>query len=159
MATRYPVTIPGFENETIDLESSGFFRPARLFVNGKKADAGKKNNEVILRKSDGSTTSVFFQNAFFDTVPRLLVSGKTIQVASPLTWYQYIYSGLLLFLIFVGGVVGAVLGMVAFILNIRIMRGKLSTPLKYLSILGIHIATFFIYIALSLLVTVMTGQA
>ncbi len=159
MAIRYPVRIPGFEHETIELESSGFFSPAKLYIDGKKAEAGKKKNELLLRKSNGSTTSVFIQSAFFDTVPRLLVNGKVIKVVSPLIWYQYIFSGLPLFLIFVGGVVGAVLGMVAFILNIRIMRANLNTPLKYLSILGIVIATFFTYVALSLLVTVMTGQA
>lgn len=159
MAKRYPVKIPGFESDDIELESSGFFSPARLFINGNKAEAGSKNNEVLLRKQDGSTTSLFFQNAFFDTVPRLLVNGKSIQIAPPLAWYQYVYSGLPLLLILVGGVVGAVLGMVAFILNIRIMRGSLRIPLKYLLILVSHLITFFVYIALSLLVTVMTGQA
>lgn len=158
MATRYPVNIPGFESDSIELESSGFFSPARLYINGKLADAGKKRNELILRKRNGANTSVFIQSAFFDTVPLLLVNGKKVQVVPPLAWYQYIYSGLPLFLIFVGGVVGAVLGMVAFIINIRIMRGKFNIPMKYLSILGVHIVTFFVYVALSLLVTVMTGQ-
>lgn len=159
MPVRYPVKIEGFEDQNIQLESSGFFSPPRLLVNGVPAKPGSKKNQVILRKRDGEASNIFFQNAFFDTVPRLLINGKIIQVVPTLAWYQYVYAGLTLFLVFVGGVVGAVLGMVAFILNIRIMRGQLNTLLKYLSILGIHLVTFTAYIVLSLLVTVMTGSA
>lgn len=159
MATRYPVNIPGFERDKIELESAGFFSPVKLYINDALAGTGRKRNELILRKRNGENTSVFIQSAFFDTVPLLLVNGKKIHIVPPLAWHQYIYSGLPLFLIFVGGVVGAVLGMVAFIINIRIMRGNLKIPLKYGSILGVNIVTFFVYVALSLLVTVMTGKS
>lgn len=157
MAIRYPVQIKGFENQKIELESSGFFSPARLLVNGVRAESGQKNNEVIIRKSNGSKTSVFFQNAFFDTIPRLIVNGEIIRIVPPVRWYQYVYCGLTLFLIFYGGAIGAIISMIGFLMNIRTLRSQKKVWLKYLLILGVHLAVLILYIALSLLIQVMTG--
>jgi len=156
MPTRYPVTISGFENQKIELEASGFFSPSKLLVDGKKAEPGPKKNEVIIQRRNGHKSSVYFQNAFFDTVPRLLVDGKTIIVVPPLKWYQYVASGLTLFLVFFGGALGAILGVTAFLMSIRTLRGNLKNIYKYLVILGIQTLIIFFYIALSLLITVMT---
>jgi len=156
MPSLFPVKIKGFENKRIELESSGFFSPARLLVNGVKAESGIKNNEVILRKEDGTKVSVYIQNAFFDTIPRLVVNGETISVAPPLKWHQYVLCGLTLFLIFYGGAIGAVLCMIGFLINIRTMRNNWKITWKYLMILATHFMVFVIYIAISLLITVMT---
>ena len=156
MPSVYPVKIKGFENKKVEMESSGFFSPAKILVNGVKAEPGSKNNEVILRKDDGTKVSVFIQNAFFDTIPRLIVNGETISVSPPLKWYQYVFCGLTLFLIFYGGAIGAVLCMIGFLINIRTMRNSWRTPWKYLAILATHLIVFVIYIAISLLITVMT---
>lgn len=156
MASRYPIKIKGFENKKIELVSSGFFSPAQLLVNGEKAESGSKKNEVIFRKEDGTKQSVFFQNAFFDTIPRLIINGETVNVVPPLKWYQYVFCGLTLFLIFYGGAIGAVLCMIGFLLNIRIMRNDWKILWRYLAILGNNIAVFVIYIAISILITVMT---
>jgi hypothetical protein len=156
MPSLYPVKIKGLENKKIVLESSGFFSPVKILVNGVKAEPGSKNNEVILRKDDGTKVSVFIQNAFFDTVPRLIVNGETLIVTPPLKWYQYVFCGLTLFLIFYGGAIGAVLCMIGFLINIRTMRNSWRTPWKYLVILGTHLIVFVVYIAISLLITVMT---
>jgi hypothetical protein len=157
MPNRYPVTISGFENQKIELESSGFFSPSKLFVDGKKAEPGNKKNELIIQQRNGRKVSVFFQNAFFDTVPRLMVDGKTIIVVPSLKWYQYVVSGLTLFLVFFGGALGAILGMIAFLMSIRILRSHLKNIQKYCLIFAIHAITMAIYIALSLLITVMTS--
>lgn len=159
MPTRYPVKIPGFETQKIELESSGFFSPSKLLIDGKKAEPGMKKNEVIIQRRNGKKVSVYFQSAFFDTVPRLIVDGKKIIVVPPLKWYQYVLSGLTLFLIFFGGALGAIFSMIAFLMSIRIFRNKLKVIYKYLIVLSIHALTIFIYMALSLLITVMTSTA
>ena len=157
MPTRYPVSIPGFENQKIELESSGFFSPSKILVDGEKALPGDKNNEVVIQNRYGKKTKIFFQNAFFDTVPRLLVDGKIIKVVPSLKWYQYVWSGLTLFLVFFGGALGAIISMIAFLLSIRTMRTNWRTANKYLVILGIHAITMVVYVAISLLITVMTS--
>ncbi len=158
MATRYPVQIRGFENQKIELESAGLFSPSKLLINGIRAETGQKNNEAIIRKSDGSKTSVFFQNAFFDTIPRLVVNGEIIRIVPPLQWYQYVYCGLTLFLIFFGGAIGAVISMIGFLMNIRTMRSQNKVWLKYLIILGTHVAVMILYVAISLFIQVMTNS-
>ena len=157
MPTRYPVSIPGFENQKIELESSGFFSPSKILVDGEKAPPGEKNNEVVIQNRNGKKSKIFFQNAFFDTVPRLLVDGKIIKVVPPLKWYQYVWSGLTLFLVLFGGALGAIISMIAFLFSIRTMRTNWRTANKYLVILGIHALTMVVYVAISLLITVMTS--
>jgi hypothetical protein len=159
MSARYPFKINGFENQSLELQASGFFSSAKILVNGVQAEPGVKKNEVLLRKQDGTTVSVFIQNAFFDIVPRLVVQGETIQVVAPLKWYQYVWCGLTLVLIIYGGAVGSVVSMVGFLLNIRIMRNTWGLPLKYLAVLLSHVVVLVVYTALALLVTVMTGAS
>ena len=156
MAARYPIKIDGFENQKVELESSGFFSPAKITVNGVKAEPGIKRNEILLRRPDGSTVSVFFQNAFFDTIPRLIVNGKTIQIAPPLKWYQYTFCGLTLFLILFGGAIGSILSMIGFLINIRTMRVKWKPLWRYLAILATHMIVLAAYLAVSVLITVLT---
>ncbi|PKN83949.1 MAG: hypothetical protein CVU46_15555 [Chloroflexi bacterium HGW-Chloroflexi-8] len=156
MATRYPIKIDGFENQKVELESSGFFSPAKITINGVKAEPGIKRNEMLLRKPDGSTVSVFFQNAFFDTIPRLIVNGKTIQIAPPLKWYQYTFCGLTLFLILFGGAIGSIFSMIGFLINIRTMRVKWKPLWRYLAILATHMIVLAAYLAVSVLITVLT---
>ena len=156
MAARYPIRIDGFENQKVELVSSGFFSPAKITVNGVKAEPGMKRNEILLRKPDGSKVSVFFQNAFFDTIPRLIVNGKSIQVVPPLKWYQYIFCGLTLILIFIGGAIGSILSMVGFLINIRTMRVGWRPLWRYLAILATHIIVMAVYLAISVLITVLT---
>lgn len=157
MPTRYPVSIPGFENQKIELESSGFFSPSKILVDGVKAQSGDKNNEVVIQNHKGKKTRIFFQNAFFDTVPRLLVDGQIIRVVPTLKWYQYLWSGLTLFLVLFGGALGAIISMIAFLLSIRTMRTNWRMINKYLVVLTIHALTMGVYVALSLLITVMTS--
>ncbi|MHB8133760.1 MAG: hypothetical protein ACYDH1_05995 [Anaerolineaceae bacterium] len=156
MAARYPIKIDGFENQKVELESSGFFSPAKITINGVKAEPGIKRNEMLLRRPDGSTVSVFFQNAFFDTIPRLIVNGKTIQIAPPLKWYQYTFCGLTLFLILFGGAIGSIFSMIGFLINIRTMRVKWKPLWRYLAILATHMIVLAAYLAVSVLITVLT---
>jgi len=156
MAARYPIRIDGFENQKVELEASGFFSPAKITINGVKAEPGNKRNELLLRKPNGSTVSVFFQNAFFDTIPRLLINGKTIQVVPSLKWYQYVFCGLTLILIFIGGAIGSILSMIGFLINIRTMRVAWKPLWRVLAILFTHIVVMAVYIAVSVLVTVLT---
>lgn len=159
MPTRYPVNIPGCENKKIEVQVAGFITPIKIFVNDELAQPGKRRNELVLKGKNGKPVSVYIQSAFFDTVPRLRVGGKTIQVAPPLKWYEYVWSGVPLLLVFSGGMLGAILALFGFIFNIRIARSTLSTFLRFAAIGGVTILTWGIYFFLAAFITAALGTA
>lgn len=143
MPTRYPVEIPGCENKKVELQVAGFLSPIKLFVDDEPARPGKMRNELVVRGKGGKNISVYVQNAFFDTVPKLRVDGKTIVVTPPLKWYQYVWCGLPLIFILIGGLMGAIAGLFTFILNISIMRSKFKPVFRYILIGLINIVLYF----------------
>jgi hypothetical protein len=158
MPTRYPVDIPGCENKKVEIQLAGFITPAKLFVNGEQAQPGKRRNELILNCKNGKPISVFVHSAFFDTVPRLRVDGKTIHVVPPLKWYEYVWSGLPLSLALNGGMLGAFLAILGFILNIRVARSTLSPLLRFAAIGSITMMAWLIYLTLVVLITSVLGE-
>ena len=53
-------------------------------------------------------------------LPQLIVDGQTIHVAEPLKWYVWVWSGLPIMLIFIGGAIGALAGIIGFSINTNI---------------------------------------
>jgi hypothetical protein len=58
-----------------------------------------------------------------------------------------------------GGALGAIFSMIAFLMSIRTMRTNWWDLYKYLAVLGIHALTMVVYISISLLITVMTSAS
>ena len=84
--------------------------------------------------------------------PKLLVNGKPILVVEPLKWYQIAWSGLALMLVFLGGAIGAIIGLIAFAANAKLFRSDLSPILQFL-ITGVITAVaigFYLVIAILL---------
>jgi len=132
---KYPVEIPGFEGQTVEVESGGLFSRAKLFINGRQVPKGPKRREMLLTDSYGSKVIASWRNNFLD-VPNLFIEGKLIRVVPPLKWYEWIWNGLPILLIFLGGAVGGALGAVAVAINISIFRSQQDAILKY-SITGV----------------------
>ena len=158
MPTRYPVNIPGCENKKVEVQVAGFITPIKIFVNGEQSRPGKKRNELIINGKNGKPVSVFVQSAFFDTVPRLRVGGQTINVAPPLKWHQYVWSGVPLILVLYGGMLGAILALIGFIFNIRLARSNLSPLLRFAAIGGVTILVWAIYFVLAAFITATFGE-
>ena len=158
MPIRYPVNIPGCENKKVEVQVAGFITPIKIFVNDEQARPGKRRNELILKGKNGKPVSVYIQSAFFDTVPRLRVDGKTINVAPPLKWHQYLWSGVPLILVLYGGMLGAILGLIGFIFNIRLSRSGLSPLLRFAAIGGITILAWAVYFVLAAFITATFGE-
>lgn len=125
----YPVKIPGFENQNIEVHQ-GLFTGAKLLFNGQPAP--KEGWKMYLRRDDGSEVSASWKSEFlgFD-VPKLIVDRKEIQVVKPLKWYEYVWSALPVLLLLYGGVIGLLLGILGFILNVRIFRSTTRRSLKF----------------------------
>lgn len=152
---KYPVTIPGMEGHKVEISTS-FWTGNRLLVDDVKAPRGNRRNEMLLTKSDGSTATATWKPQIIGLdVPQLSVDGQMIKAVEPLTWYQVLWSILPVSLVFVGGALGALCGILGFYFNGLVFRSKMNTVLKYIVTAGITFLAAAAYLVLGIWFTSM----
>ena len=147
----YPITLAGFEDQTIEIEPPGLFSTPRLLINGQPAPKGPGFSQMTLQRSDGSQAIATWkpQMLGFD-VPQLAVDGKIIAVVKPLTWFEWGWCLLTVILLWGYGWVGAGLSIVVLFYDFKIFRSGLQAALKYLAIAGLSAGVGGVYILVSL---------
>jgi hypothetical protein len=137
----------------LEVRSPSFFAGYRLLVNGQPAPKGPKRNQMVLRRNDGKEVLATWkpQVLGFD-VPQLVVDGTAISLVPPLKWYEWLWGGLPILLVFVGGALGAVIGFIAFSVNCKIFRSPLDLILKFLFSAAISIVAVVVYVFIVLLI-------
>lgn len=151
---QYPVQIEGFQVQQLTLKPAGFFSGTKLMLNGQPAPKGAKKGEFILKKDDGTEVTARLKNTFLDPVPQIIINDtQTIKIVEPLKWYQWLWAGLPIALLFIGGVVGAIFGLVATNFSIRVFRSDMSVALQYLAVGGISVLAAVAYLVIAMLIT------
>jgi hypothetical protein len=152
---RYSLNIKGFEGQNIQAEISYWSGP-KLLVNGMPVQKGKTRADLLLQRNDGRQVPAYWkmQGLGFD-VPQLVVDNEVIKLVEPLKWFEWLWGGLPLFLVFIGGFFGALTGLLGFFFNAQIFRTRINGFLKYLAtgaISGLAVVVyFFLSFVLSLL--------
>lgn len=141
----YPVTLPGFEGQEIVVEPAGLFSGPKLMVNRQPAPKGKERGEMLVRRNDGKDVVFTFRNNFLD-VPALLVDGKPLELVEPLKWYEWVWNGLPVVLVFMGGAIGALIGILAVTFNLRVFRSSQNPLMKYILTGAIGVGAFILYL-------------
>ena len=127
----YKVNTEGFEGQNIEVKT-GFWAGPKLLVNGEPAQKGSKRGEMILKRNDGKQVVATWKPQLLGLdVPQLNIDGKTINLIEPLKWYQWVWGGWPVFLLFIGGALGALAGFIGFSINAKIFRTEMSDVLKY----------------------------
>ncbi|RPI02589.1 MAG: hypothetical protein EHM64_13680 [Ignavibacteriae bacterium] len=150
----YPVQIDGCDGQTIEVKSPSMFAGPKLLINGQPAPRGPKRNQMVIRRNDGKEIIASWKPQLLGLdMPQIIVEGRIIQVVAPLEWYELVWSGISVLLIFIGGLIGGAIGGLSFSVNTQIFRSSLSTAAKYLATAGVSILaviTYFIVAALFL---------
>ena len=136
---RYPVNAPGFASHPVELETAGMFSGARLLQGGEPAPNGSRRGTFSLRQDDGRAVIARFRPSPFviDPVPALEIDGRRIEVVRSFRWYELTWIALPVVLVFVGGVLGAIVGFVAAAINAQIMRTGQPLAARYLLTAGV----------------------
>ena len=147
----YETRIEGFEGQNIEVQV-GFWLGPKLLVNGEPAPKGKKSGEMLLQRNDGRQVIATWKPQFggFD-IPQLVVDGKATNLVEPLKWYEWIWGGLPLLLIFFGGAIGGACGAVGFMINTKIFRTEADGLLKYLITGVVSFVTVVVYLIVALI--------
>ena len=64
-------------------------------------------------------------------MPKVILGNETIVLARPLVWYEYLWIGLPILLVFVGGFIAGAVGAMATYTSVRIFRSDWSALAKY----------------------------
>lgn len=143
----YNAKIEGFEGQDIEVKVS-FWTGARLLVNGEPAPKGAKRGEMALQRNDGKQAIARWKPQFLGLdVPQLDVDGKLVTFVEPLKWYQWLWGGWPVALLFFGGALGAIAGVIATTINAKVFRTEMSNVLKYVvsgAISGMAVLVYFI---------------
>ncbi len=155
----YPIKLEGFEGQNIEVQPAGTFSGYKLLVNGQPAPQGPRRGQMLLRRSDGTQAIAAWKAQLlgFD-VPQLVVDGKPIALEEPLKWYEGVWSGWPVLLLFVGGALGAVAGIIAFSVNTKIFRSSLGVVEKYVLTGGISVLAVMIYLIIAMLLAGALGR-
>jgi len=141
--------IEGFEDQNIVVKSS-LLSGTKLTINDQKPPKGQSRGEMALTRNDGRVVSAMWkpQMLGFDT-PQLVVDGKPIQLVEPLKWQELAFAGLPLILVFIGGLLGAIVGVLAFTASTSIFRSGINKFSKYALSGLITILAVLIYLVLA----------
>ena len=142
-----PISHEKLQGQRISLRTAGLFSGAKILSNGNPIKG--KGNKYILRDSQGAEVIVIIKNSLLDPIPKIEIDKDEIQLARPLTWYEYTWMGLPIILVFAGGALGAIIGFTAAYSSSRIFRSERSTAKKYLVTGAISFAAVILFLGLA----------
>ena len=145
------ITVPGFEGRNFKAIDRGIFKPLEIHLDGKKID--RKNFKYIVTDNQGTDVEIKFNHGFLvDMGSALTIKDKTIHLREPLKWYEYLFAGWPILMMFIGGAIGGGLGAAAASINIKIFRSRINIFLKYLLTFSISIIAFIIWTILAVMI-------
>jgi hypothetical protein len=152
------VNIEGFEGQKIEVEVS-YLTGAQLLVKGEKTPRGKNRGEMLLKRNDGrQVVAVWKPQALGFDVPLLVVEGREIRLVEPLKWYQWVWSGLAVVLVSFGGMLGAIIGLIALSFNAGLFRSNRSPAMKYVITGAVSAAAIILYLIAAEAMTSLIGR-
>ena len=152
-----PIEHEAFAGRGLALRTGGFFKGPRLLIDG--AEAKGKRLRFSLRDNSGNQREVRLKSNGLDPIPKVEIDGRRLELARPLAWHEYAWMGIPIVLVFTGGGLGALFGLVAVYSSARVFRGERSTAARYGLSALISLAAFVAFLACALLIQQLLGQA
>lgn len=151
-----PITHRAFQTQRLAVETAGFFRGARLLVNG--APGQRTKGRYTVKSDTGAEVTVELKANFLDAVPKVKIGDELIELVRALTWYEYLWLGIPILLVFTGGGLGALVGVLAVYASARVFRADLNTLAKYGFTALISVSAFVIFAVLVTVLQIIIGQ-
>jgi hypothetical protein len=149
------VVHPTFRTRRLAVETAGWFTGPKLLVNGLGAE--KRKGSYLVASDAGVETSVKLKYNFLDPIPKVSIGDESVELAPSLQWYAYVWIGIPVLLIFIGGAIGGFVGALGALANARVFRSDFSTPAKYGISVLISVGAFIAYVALAIIFQLLIG--
>lgn len=150
---KHQFTLPNFPDSTFEIEVSFWTGKQILYKNEVLVEQSVEIGQpFLIPDSNGKIVKAYPKSAFPDIIPVLEINDIKYSIVERLRWYQMAFALLPFLLVFIGsGALGAVLagviGAVASLLNIVILRNDQFGKIKYLYVINVtliaHASYFF----------------
>lgn len=128
----------------------------QILVDGRGADRDEKGTRYIIEDDAGG--EIKFESGLDEKWnPWLKANGEDVKLATPLAWYQWIWIGLPVILVFTGGLIGGMVGGAATYLNMLVMQSNRSAALRYGMTMILSVSAVVLYGILAILLNVALG--
>lgn len=124
-----PLEHDDFQGRDLAIRTAGLFKSARLLVD--RIEVVGKRSKFSVRDNQGRPREFKLKMNGLDPVPKVEIDGIAISLTRSLTWYEYLWMGLPIFLVFTGGGLGALFGLIATYSSARIFRSNRRAGIKY----------------------------
>jgi hypothetical protein len=124
-----PIKHQGFANRGLALRVAGVFNGPQLILDGRKVRV--KRLLFSVRDNSGVPCEIRLRSNYIDPIPKVQIGDQTLELASPLAWYEYVWMSFPIILVFRGGVLGSMFGIAAVYSNARTFRSDRATAAKY----------------------------
>jgi hypothetical protein len=141
------VTHPAFKTQRLAVETAGCFTGPKLIVNG--AIAIKHKGIYSVASDTGVQIPIKVKYNWLDPVPKIIVGDDSVELAPSLKWYEYVWGGIPIVLVFVGGALGGFVGALGACANGRIFRSNRDAYAKYGISALITFGAIFAFVILS----------
>jgi hypothetical protein len=142
-----PLESPDFQARGLAVRLGGFFRGPRIVIDGSEVKG--RWRRFLVRNNRGEEVTIRLISNHIDPIPKVMIGSTAIQLARPLEWYEYVWIGLPILLMFHGGFLGAVCGILAIRLSADIFRGSGAKAKRFLQTGMVSLASVAAYLVLS----------
>lgn len=118
-----------FQRKNLKVRTAGFLKGPALVLDN--VEIKKAKGQYLLENDAGSQVIAKLKINFVDPIPCIDLGGEIIRLARPLTWHEYAWVALPVILMFSGGALGGIIGVLGAMFNARVIRSQLSTAARY----------------------------
>lgn len=136
-----------FKEQRLAVETAGWFRGPRLFLNG--AVVPKQKRRYTVTADSGTAVTIQLKYNYLDPIPKVKIGEEMAELASPLKWYEYVWIGIPIVLVFAGGAIGGLVGALSANASGRIFRSDRSSLAKYGLSGVITLGAFVVFLVLA----------
>ena len=152
---RLELAHPAFKRQRLAVETAGWFTGPKLLLNG--SIAGKRKGVYTVASDAGNGVPIKLKYNFLDPIPRVTIGDESAELAPSLKWYEYVWIGIPVLLVFVGGAIGGFAGALGACANGRVFRSSYSAPAKYGLSALITAGAFVAYVILATAFQILMG--
>jgi|SRR5690606_6941178 len=150
---KYTFTLPHYPNSTFELETSIWTGKSKLWKDGELFErSSDKGKPFIIISESGELHRVYLKPDLPDLIPTLEINGVKHRIVQRLPWYQYVLALSPILMLFIGGALGAMAGLLASLYNLQIFRTEDSDIIKYLKVIAVSILAYIAYLVAAYLV-------
>ena len=152
---RIPINHPAFKTRHLSVEAASFLTGPKLLLDGVLVK--RKGRSYLVGSDAGQEVPVKVLYNFLDPIPKVKIGEESIELAKPLQWYEYVWIGIPMLLVFAGGALGGFVGAGSTVVNGRIFRSDRGALSKYALAAVTTVAGIAVFFVIAIAIQIAIG--